>query len=632
MAFVAACARAPTRSAHGTACTRRPRSAMTSMRMKGVGAAATRRAFLSACAVALSSTAKFARAEQISTVAAMEVLRDARESLEALAAAAELGEYTSLRVALRTGSLGRIRMAGSALAAADTSREAAYRSLVSRRTARCACATRGALGEIAQWLAQMSCGARESPPVHATTRLSALLAIGTGLSCVPQPARHGIPASVHAIACDVAAGAHTAASRVAIELAPAPRANSHRRTSCRPARRSADIAPASPRVASRVPCSVDHALFVLVRARTHVPQNRGCARTWPWRWARTMAISPACGAGNPTRRGAVEGTANFPPRADTEQATVSLHCDCAPPAVHDEDMTTTADAIAGNEVTPMQALMMLADAPAYVQDICTIARAYAKCAHARATFCYSRMRTLWDANNCAHLHKAHPRAVSRGYALQCQLQTCMLLIERADIAGAPRNHAVAIRAAAVHLAALLLVTSTSSHPRATPTRIRLDERATVALHIVSGLSHDVAQAAQAILTAGVRICAPRHGSAYAPDNFVTMPLHPAIRLAPSVALGYTLSSATARDIRAHAMDDATRNAHEENERLRGPREQLRRRVGQKRRLVATLQRRLDADEVAKLNAETDAKLALYAEAQAEVNRVLLDLQRAEASQ
>lgn len=126
MAFVATSVPPVQSRAHGRANSRRPRAPSYRMSAKP-----TRRSFLTAAALALCIPGRLAAAEHLSTESAVAVLQDARTSLEALSAAAELGEYTSLRVSLRTGSLGRIRAAGSALAGAEPKRVAAYRRVVS---------------------------------------------------------------------------------------------------------------------------------------------------------------------------------------------------------------------------------------------------------------------------------------------------------------------------------------------------------------------------------------------------------------------------------------------------------------------------------------------------------------------
>lgn len=67
----------------------------------------------------------------LTTASAAALLRDARASLASLQEAAELHEYESLRVALRTGSLAQIRAAGTVVAGKDKNRRASYRRLVS---------------------------------------------------------------------------------------------------------------------------------------------------------------------------------------------------------------------------------------------------------------------------------------------------------------------------------------------------------------------------------------------------------------------------------------------------------------------------------------------------------------------
>lgn len=298
-------------------------------------------------------------------------------------------------------------------------------------------------------------------------------------------------------------------------------------------------------------------------------------------------------------------------------------CDCA--ALSDATAADTAVFTEG-ELTQEQAHLLLANAPAYVQDICALARAYATCAHARTTFCYTRMRHLWDVSNASRLHTSYPRSLTKKVGTQRLLQCSILLIERADIAGAPKAHFPAVRAAGVFIAALLLSTIS--------VRIRLDALSVASLRDAATLSADVSLAVRAIQAGAVLVAAPRHGAAYAPDNIVHAPLHPAARrtLAPPGALGYQLAEEDVMVLRMEVlrdMDEAARVARAQIQREAGPREELRKLVANKKREVAMAQRALQEQEITRLSKDANAKLALFAEAQAEVKRVSLRLQQLE---
>lgn len=62
---------------------------------------------------------------------ATQVINQVREEITDLNSAANLGEYEALRLELRKGSFGRIRIAGTTLSKTDETR-AAYRNLISK--------------------------------------------------------------------------------------------------------------------------------------------------------------------------------------------------------------------------------------------------------------------------------------------------------------------------------------------------------------------------------------------------------------------------------------------------------------------------------------------------------------------
>ncbi len=94
----------------------------------------TRRAFLlSTLAVTLASTQNaIAGVDSLTQESATEVMRDARLELSDLSSAANMGEYEALRLELRKGSLGRIRLAGTTLSKSGDETRDAYRKLIGK--------------------------------------------------------------------------------------------------------------------------------------------------------------------------------------------------------------------------------------------------------------------------------------------------------------------------------------------------------------------------------------------------------------------------------------------------------------------------------------------------------------------
>lgn len=96
--------------------------------------ATTRRAFLlGAIATTLASTQNaIAGVDTFTQESATELMRDVRGELSDLSSAATMGEYEALRLELRKGSLGRIRLAGTTLSKNGGEPRNAYRNLISK--------------------------------------------------------------------------------------------------------------------------------------------------------------------------------------------------------------------------------------------------------------------------------------------------------------------------------------------------------------------------------------------------------------------------------------------------------------------------------------------------------------------
>lgn len=294
---------------------------------------------------------------------------------------------------------------------------------------------------------------------------------------------------------------------------------------------------------------------------------------------------------------------------------MASRCVCAGDADEEIGSSTVADAL-----TLSEARELLCDAPAHVQDVCAVAREYANCAHARAVLCYKRMREICDANKLWLLATCQPRNLSREDAQQRLYQACMLLVHRPDVCAVPCTHFNAIRVSAIYLLAILLCLQD-----ATPLRVNIE--AERALEKCKSLSTHAAQAVVAILRAAMRVVGPLHGSAYAPSSILVTPTHPSLRRvrANASALGYEVSETVARQIRSQLYPPSALCSDEP------ARADTAARVSRCVERVQAAQERFKSGDLARLNREADEKLAIFAEATADVKRALVRLSQAEAA-
>lgn len=154
-------------------------------------------------------------------------------------------------------------------------------------------------------------------------------------------------------------------------------------------------------------------------------------------------------------------------------------------------------------------------APAHLQDICGLTRAYASCAHARETLCYQHMAALWEVNNAIDLLSSYPPNCSQANHVQAIIQSCLLMVEHPELAEPVTSRFLAIRAAGVYLTALTL----SSQPPGLNVRARLSS-STYNLLCTITQPESLSAVVHVILIGAERIAhgAPRHGPALAPLN------------------------------------------------------------------------------------------------------------------